>query len=104
MSKDQAIGGTIFILCAVIAIFYMITLFYPQWLSVIGIGVDMSWMSQVQFWVIAIPVFIIFVTLMGMGVWIGWTMATTPPPKPIEDIQTEEKEQETAEKEKPTQE
>ena len=23
------------------------------------------------------------------GAWIGWTMATTPPPKPIEEIEAE---------------
>jgi len=34
---------------------------------------------------------------MGIGAWIGWTMATTPPPKPIEEIEQEEKiEKETA--------
>jgi predicted DNA-binding transcriptional regulator len=26
---------------------------------------------------------------MFIGAWIGWTMATTPPPKPIEEITTE---------------
>jgi len=26
---------------------------------------------------------------MAIGAWIGWTMATTPPPKPIEEITTE---------------
>ncbi|HII85418.1 TPA: hypothetical protein HA273_02335 [Candidatus Bathyarchaeota archaeon] len=25
----------------------------------------------------------------AIGAWIGWTMATTPPPKPIEEITTE---------------
>jgi len=26
---------------------------------------------------------------MFIGAWIGWTMATTPPPKPIEEITAE---------------
>jgi predicted DNA-binding transcriptional regulator len=35
---------------------------------------------------------------MGIGAWIGWTMATTPPPKPIEEITSEiEKETEKPE-------
>ena len=42
-----------------------------------------------RFWVIAIPVFIAFVAILFIGAWIGWTMATTPPPKPIEEITTE---------------
>jgi len=54
-----------------------------------------------RFWIIAIPVFIGFIAIMAVGSWIGWTMATTPPPKPIEEIQTEETKGETAENEKP---
>ena len=30
-----------------------------------------------------------FVAILAIGAWIGWTMATTPPPKPIEEITTE---------------
>jgi len=95
VSKDQSIGGIIFLLCAVIAVLYSVTLFYPQWLSVFGSSIDTSWMSQTQFWIIAIPVFIAFVAIMGIGAWIGWTMATTPPPKPIEEITTEIEEKTT---------
>jgi len=91
MSKDQAIGGIILIVCAVVALFYIVTLFYPQWLSTIGIQATGT---EIQFWIIAVPVFIAFLAIMGIGAWIGWTMATTPPPKPIEEIQTEEKEEE----------
>ena len=83
VSKDQAIGGAIFIVCLLVAVFYLVTLFYPQWLSSIAAP------SDVQFWVIAVPVFIAFVAIMFIGAWIGWTMATTPPPKPIEEITTE---------------
>jgi len=43
----------------------------------------------VQFWLIAVPVSIAFIAVMGIGAWIGWTMATTPPPKPIEEITSE---------------
>jgi cytochrome c biogenesis factor len=92
MGKDQAIGGIIFIACVIVAIFYLVTLFYPQWLE--PLGIKTQWISDVQFWVVAIPVFIAFIAVMGIGAWIGWTMATTPPPKPIEQItsETEEKE------------
>jgi len=45
--------------------------------------------SDVKFWIIALPVFIAFVAIMFIGAWIGWTMATTPPPKPIEEITAE---------------
>lgn len=89
VSKDQAIGGVIFIVCAVVGIIYVVTLFYPQWLNTIGLNVEATWISNVQFWIVAVPVLIAFIAIMGIGAWIGWTMATTPPPKPIEEITSE---------------
>ena len=82
--------------CLVIAIFYVITLFYPPWLEIFG--VKATWIPDVQFWVIAVPVFIAFIAVMGIGAWIGWTMATTPPPKPIEEITSEVEEKKEEEK------
>ena len=88
MSKDQAIGGAILAVCVVVAVVYLVGLFgYQQliqpWLN-IGSSVD------VRFWLIATPVLIGFVAILFIGAWIGWTMATTPPPKPIEEITTEQ--------------
>jgi len=96
VSKDQAIGGVIFIVCVLLAILYVVTLFYPQW--IIGLGWAKS-ASAIQFWVVAVPVFIAFVAVMLIGAWIGWTMATTPPPKPIEEITKEIEEEEKKAKE-----
>jgi predicted DNA-binding transcriptional regulator len=90
MSKDQAIGGAIFVVCLVVAIGYIITLFLPSlFVDVVGaIGLSVT-EEAVKFWIIAVPVFVAFVAIMFIGAWIGWTMATTPPPKPIEEITTE---------------
>jgi len=101
-SKDQAIGGVIFIVCALVGIFYVVTLFYPKWLGVFGLNTNDA---NVQFWIIAVPVLIAFIAIMGIGAWIGWTMATTPPPKPIEEITSEmETEEKKATEEKPAEE
>jgi hypothetical protein len=103
MSKDQAIGGAIFIVCIVVAIGYLVTLFYPNWLSMVGLaGSSAEALQNIRFWVIAIPVFIAFVAIMFIGAWIGWTMATTPPPKPIEEITSEIETEQKATEEKPT--
>jgi predicted DNA-binding transcriptional regulator len=96
VSKDQAIGGIIFLVCVVIAILYIVLLLGAQWME--GQG-WVTWNPDtVRFWVIAVPVFIAFIAVMGIGAWIGWTMATTPPPKPIEEItsEIEEKKEEEA--------
>jgi len=87
MSKDQAIGSAILIVCIVVAIGYLVTLFYPEWLVTIGL---LGSAANVQFWVIAVPVFVAFIAILAIGAWIGYTMATTPPPKPIEEITIEE--------------
>jgi predicted DNA-binding transcriptional regulator len=84
MSKDQAIGGAILIVCLLVAIGYALSLFVPDWLSWIGVNYEFD-----RIWVVAIPVFIAFIAILFIGAWIGWTMATTPPPKPIEEITTE---------------
>ncbi len=90
MSKDQAIGGAILVVCVLVALFYVVTLFYPSWLTVLGVSeAAVAWQGTVQYWLVAVPVFIAFVAILLIGAWIGWTMATTPPPKPIEEITTE---------------
>jgi hypothetical protein len=88
MSKDQAIGGAILLVCLLVAVAYLVTLFgyndlVKPWLN-IGSA------ATVQFWLIAIPVFVAFIAILFIGAWIGYTMATTSPPKPIEEITTEQ--------------
>jgi predicted DNA-binding transcriptional regulator len=95
VSKDQTIGGVIFLVCVVVAVGYLATIIYPAWLT--GLGLNIS-DFDVRIWLGAIPVIIAFVAILGIGAWIGWTMATTPPPKPIEEIEAEEKEEEKKEK------
>ena len=88
MSKDQAIGGAILVVCILVAILYVVTLFYPQWLVTIGL---LGSTANVAFWVIAVPVFVAFVAILAIGAWIGYTMASTQPPKPIDEITAESK-------------
>jgi predicted DNA-binding transcriptional regulator len=96
VSKDQTIGGIICAVCVIVGILYTVGLFYYGEPFVTG------W--TIEFWLIAIPVFLAFIAIMGIGAWIGWTMATTPPPKPIEEITSEieeKKEEEIKPEEKP---
>lgn len=86
-SKDQAIGWLIFIVCIVVIIGYLTGLLYY--------GAPLDW--SIAFTLVAVPVLLAFVLILGIGAWIGWTMATTPPPKPIEEIETEEKKEEPSE-------
>ncbi len=89
VSKDQAIGGAILLVCVVVAIGYIVALFGYTWIITILPWLNVGSAVDVRFWLIAVPVFVAFVAIMFIGAWIGWTMATTPPPKPIEEITTE---------------
>ena len=86
VSKDQTIGGLIFTVCAIVGVFYVVTLFYPDWM---GRAFNLNDRDAIRFWIVAFPVLVAFIAIMGIGAWIGWTMATTPPPKPIAEITTE---------------
>ena len=97
VSKDQGIGGLICLVCVVVGVLYTLGLFYWGYLAP-GVA---HW--ELAFTLVALPVFIAFIAILAIGAWIGWTMATTPPPKPIEDITSEmETEQKTTVEEKPT--
>ena len=74
MSKDQAIGGAIFIVCLLVAVFYIVTLFLPElFVDVIGnIGLTTT-VAAVKFWIIAVSVFVSFVAVLFIGRmdWLG---------------------------------
>jgi len=91
VSKDQSIGGIIFVICVIVGILYTVGLFYYGYSMHPG-----DW--HIGFILVAIPVFLAFIAIMGIGAWIGWTMATTPPPKPIEEITSEIEEKKEEEK------
>ncbi len=89
VGKDQAIGGVILLVCAVIAILYFVAIVFAT--NIVELFGWETWLEpwMLQLWLVAIPVVIAFLAILGIGAWIGWTMATTPPPKPIEEIEAE---------------
>jgi predicted DNA-binding transcriptional regulator len=68
MANDRAIGGAIFGGSIVGIIIYGLLLWY--WGGI----------------VVEITAFLGIAVLLGILAWIGYTMATTPPPEPITDI------------------
>lgn len=89
VSKDQAIGGAILAVCLIVALGYIVALFGYTFIIEQVPALKIAEPDVVAYWLIAAPVFIAFVAILFIGAWIGWTMATTPPPKPIEEITTE---------------
>ena len=87
MSKDQALGAAIVAVCIILALAFigLLFLYDPYIASWLNVGAA----ADVRFWLIAVPVAIAFVAILAIGAWIGYTMATTPAPKPIEEITAE---------------
>ena len=68
MANDRAVGAIIFVGGILGIIIYGVLEYY--------------WESEV----LAITAFLGIALLLGILSWIGYTMATTPPPEPITDI------------------
>jgi len=91
LSKDQAIGALIFIICILLSAGYLIAVLAPEFASSM-IGGALT-PEKIRFWAVAAVVLVAFLAVMLIGAWIGWTMATTPHPKPLEELETEKKEE-----------
>lgn len=75
MDKDQAIGLVLLVAGILGVILYGWLVFLTQW-SIL---------------VLQLTGFVAVASVLAIVSWIGYTMATTPPPKPIEDVENEAK-------------
>lgn len=100
MAKDKIIGFLIFILGLLVLIYY-------TWNVIVVAATGHLWPSflsfiphieeQVQpasFFFLAIPLWLALTLVLVIGMWIGWTMFTTPPPVPFEELEKEEEHKE----------
>ena len=92
-SKDQAMGAGILAIAIVIIVVYIYWLFGPY--------TDWYFLDyNIRTWALIIPILVMVLAVLLIAAWIGYTMATTPPPKPLEEIpelsETADKKEETA--------
>jgi predicted DNA-binding transcriptional regulator len=73
MSRDQVVGAGILLASAVIIIAYLYLVFLTEFSLIL----------------LKITGTVAVVGVFGILGWIGYTLATTPPPKPIEEIEKE---------------
>ncbi len=76
MVNDRVVGGGLVAVSVIVIIVYNALLFLPMFK-----GIDILLLKLTA----AVAVTVAF-ALLG---WIGYTLATTPPPKPIEEIEKE---------------
>ena len=87
MSRDQLVGALLLV-CGVLGIIvYGWLVFLSGW----------------SLFVLQLTGFVAVAAVLGILAWIGYTLATTPPPKPIEEIERELEEEmkKSEESEKP---
>jgi len=73
MSKDQVVGALLMVLAVAVIIAYGWIVFFTEWSLLL----------------LQITGFIAVAGVFGILGWIGYTLATTPPPKPIEEVEKE---------------
>ena len=87
VSKDQGIGGAIFAVCVIVALGFALLVIFPGQISkFLGMATDGN---TIRLDAVLVLVSIAFIAILGIGAWIGWTMATTSSPKPIEEVTAE---------------
>lgn len=103
MGKDKAFGFTILLLGVLMIIFYIfwgpLSLIYD-----LSGGASLSGMSGLfgflkWQWALMIPIFLGVVLFGLLAAWIGYSMITTPPPVPLEELEEELEAEEAAAKE-----
>ena len=73
MPNDKAMGGALLAVSIIVIIAYAWLVFFSPWKAL----------------VIEVTAFIGVAAVFGILAWIGYALATTPPPKPIEEIEKE---------------
>ena len=96
VSKDHGIGGAILAVCVIVALGFALLVIFPGEISkFLGMTADGN---TLRLDAVLVLVSIAFIAILTIGAWIGFTMATTPPPKPIGEISTEISEKKEDEK------
>ncbi len=110
MARDKIYGFLIFIFALLVLLYYTYwALIYPfmfysvfptttvpptahPWWPILGLIPQPGWVPVLMepYWAVAIPVWLAIVLVLFIVMWIGWTMMTTPPPIPLEEIEEEE--------------
>ncbi|HKZ42240.1 MAG TPA: hypothetical protein VJ044_14855 [Candidatus Hodarchaeales archaeon] len=104
MNKDKLYGFGLVLFFGIAFVLYTIAVPVPLLQAVLGESTPIIDLKVAYFWLM-VPVFGGVFLFSLIVIWIGWTMATTPPPEPIDldslDLDDDEKKEETAKSEKP---
>jgi membrane protein implicated in regulation of membrane protease activity len=95
--NDKALGYTIVVVTLIVMIGYFVWFFAPAF------GAVFAWLAPYAEWAYKLPILVGVYLMLFIVLWIGYTMATTPPPIPLEnplDLEREETSVEEGKEEK----
>ncbi|MBD3187965.1 hypothetical protein GF325_14100 [Candidatus Bathyarchaeota archaeon] len=94
MAKDKTIGAIILVGAAALLVFYTFWLiggFIQDNIVPGNIWDKLSWFPHIPGlpWELAviIPLWLVAALVLAIAIWIGWSMLTTPPPVPLEELE-----------------
>jgi hypothetical protein len=104
MARDKVYGFLILLLAILVLLYYTYWaliypfMFYAVYPSAVAPPITHPWypffgwipVLLEPYWAVAIPMWLAIVLVLFIVAWIGWTMLTTPPPIPLEEIEEEE--------------
>jgi len=76
MNKDNVIGAVILVASIAVIAVYIWLIFFPP-------------LTGLDIFILKLTGSVAVAGIFGILAWIGYTLATTPPPKPIEEIEKE---------------
>jgi hypothetical protein len=77
--NDKSLGYTIILITALIMIGYFFWFFAPY------LGSMFEWLAPYSTWAYKLPILAAVYIMLFIVLWIGYTMATTPPPIPLDN-------------------
>jgi hypothetical protein len=115
MARDKIYGALILIFAILAMLYYTYwALIWPYMWYTTGGNVSASWLWQLLSWLfwwipiiqepyfaVAVPMWLAIILVLFIIGWIGYTMLTTPPPIPLEEIEEEEEKAEKPKAAKP---
>jgi hypothetical protein len=95
MQRDKLYGLIIFVGALVILVWYTLyALIYAGFYhgiydsgNILIVIATLGGLLSYPLWSVILPIWIAALLILVIAMWIGWTMLTTPPPVPLEELE-----------------
>jgi membrane protein implicated in regulation of membrane protease activity len=100
MSKDKLFGAIIFVVGILLIVFYLFWGPLDLYFASTSYPAGLQWLYDIPGfnwkWAVVLPLFLVVLLVGVIAIWIGYSMITTPPPVPLEELEEELEAEEAA--------